>query len=76
MSERELRRRFLHHPPRTEQVMDLHAEVRRRCLDLAEWMNTALPGSPEAIRAVDTLDEVCKHANAAVARHPDSIGTS
>lgn len=70
LSHKELTLRFSHHPPRTEQVMDLHAEVRKRCLDLAEWMNENLPenGLPEAERAIDAVDDACKHANAAIAR--------
>lgn len=70
LSDKELTLRFSHHPPRNEQVMDLHAEVRKRCLDLAEWMNENLPehGLPEAERAIDAIDDACKHANAAIAR--------
>jgi hypothetical protein len=74
MDRNQLERRFAHHPPSTPRVADLHGALRRRCLDLAEWLNVALPSSEEALRAIDALDDVCKHGNAAIARHANPAG--
>lgn len=70
-----LSRRFRHHPPTTEHVIDLHEQARRQCLDLAEWLNENLPeAAPEAEKALDAVDDACKHANAAIARHGNTAG--
>jgi hypothetical protein len=69
----ELHHRFVHHPPRDSHVAELHSELRRRCLELADWLNISLPSSDEAKKAIDLLDDVCMHGNAAVARYSNYL---
>ncbi len=68
MDQDQIYRRFTHHPPSSDDVVAAHAETRVRCHDLALWLNDVILDCPELERAMDALDDVCKHANAAIAR--------
>jgi hypothetical protein len=69
MSEADIRRRFTYAPPDAERAR-LHERVRALCTDLALALEELLPDVPEKVRAVDSVDDACKHANAALARGP------
>lgn len=66
--EDDVTRRFTHHPPTRPGVAELHEHVRGECADLATELNRIMPSCYEARRAIDAVDDACKHANAAVAR--------
>lgn len=68
MDEAELRRRFEHHPPTRDAVVEAHQWVRDRCLDLALHLNELLIDGYEKDEALTAVDEVCVWANASIAR--------
>lgn len=63
----ELIRRYRHHLPRQDQPAR-YQKVRDACLALAEVVDDTCPDSAEKDTALDRLDEVMFHANAAIAR--------
>lgn len=68
----ELAKRFAHHPPSSQFVIDLHEATRDRCHRLAEWMNAYLPESREKSMALTKVQEAMWAANAAIAlEQPD-----
>lgn len=60
---------FAHHPPKSSEVGRLHAHVRDVHRGVYLELLRVLPDTPERTRALDALDDACKHANAAVARY-------
>ncbi len=66
-----LRRRFLYHPPMTDQRRLEHELVRANCLFLAEFIDASLPEGREKSLALTKLEEVMFWANAALARQSD-----
>lgn len=69
MDKADLESRFNHHPPSPEKAA-AHAEIRGRCLNLANDINQALPESREKSLAITNLEQVMFWANAALARTP------
>jgi len=63
----ELGRRFEYHPATSDRVENTHEEIRRKCLDLALFLQGCLPECREASVAQTKLQEVMMWANAAVA---------
>jgi hypothetical protein len=59
---------FNHHPPKGNNIAVLHQEVRKRCLDLALFIDQSLPDCREKSLAVTKLEEVMYWTNAGVAR--------
>lgn len=64
----EITTRFAHHPSTSQARVAAHERVRLLCADLARKLALLLPDSPEATKALDALDLVAMHANAALAR--------
>jgi hypothetical protein len=58
---------FDHHPPRTENAVNLHAALRREVKTTAAFFIAELPDSPEKTLAVRKLQEALMWANASVA---------
>lgn len=65
----EVASRFRYHRPSTPDVGRTHNYIRDLCADLAEELLETCPESRELELALDSLDQVCMWANAAVARH-------
>lgn len=60
--------RFVHHPPKNEDVVSAHVWTRESFMDLALQINATLPDCPEKEKAIDALDLAAMHTNAAIAR--------
>lgn len=65
----EARRRFSHHPPSSDAVVNAHETARELGLAFALWLVNGIPWSPERDKAMDALDLAVMHTNAAIARH-------
>lgn len=61
--------RFKFHPASTKDRQVTHEQIRDWCGWLAANLLEICPESRELSLALTHLDEVCMHANAAVARH-------
>ena len=72
----EMEKRFLHHPPTSQGVIDHHAEFRRRFLELAKFCAERLGPCREGSLVQTKLEEASFWAHAAIARsqieHPSS----
>lgn len=64
----ELRNRFKFHPAKDAAIAELHQEVRTHCLELAQFLNGALPEGREKSLAITNLEQVMFWANASIAR--------
>lgn len=60
--------RFTYHPPTDKQVT-IYQMIRRRAKELGFLIEDHCPASDEKRTALERLDEVVMHANAAIARH-------
>lgn len=65
----ELNRRFDHHPPSTDDVVDRHEEVRRAGKHFAYVILQLTPPSREQSQALTDVEDAVMHANAAIARN-------
>lgn len=63
----ELRHRFTHHPPSSEQVKT-YQRIRQDALSLAENITALCPDSQERATAIQKIEEAVFWANASVAR--------
>ena len=64
----DLNNRFAFHPA-TDLTGPKHAEVRRQCFVLAEFLINSLPPGREASLAITALEECMMWSNAAIARN-------
>jgi hypothetical protein len=64
---REVTQRFEYHPADTQDKKDHHEAVREMHLDLARWIEGAIPESRERAQALTALQESMMWCNAAVA---------
>lgn len=69
ISEEDLDNRFRYYPPKTEEVRQLHSEVRDQCWALARFLREILPASREKLTAITKLEETMYWSNAALARN-------
>lgn len=69
MEPAELQNRFSFHPAKDERVAKAHEDVRAKCKSAAFLFDGLLAECDEKKRAIDSLDDAMKHANAAIARH-------
>jgi hypothetical protein len=60
---------FSHHPPRSDEVATLHAEVRSEIRLVAHFFQAELPDSPEKTLAIRKLQEAMMYANSAIAQY-------
>lgn len=67
----DLKNRFKHHPPRNEEEIQQHEQVRKLCLGLALELVTICPVSRKLSLALTHLEEVMFFANGALARHKE-----
>lgn len=67
----DLRDRFVHHPPPTQERAMQHELVRGICLSAAGDFDALLPGGREKALAMTKLEEAMFWANAALARPPE-----
>jgi len=67
-SRNEIRDRFAHHPPTSDQVAEAHQEIRLRFTSLALYLAESVPSGRESSLAQTKLEEAAFWANAAVAR--------
>jgi hypothetical protein len=58
---------FSHHPPKNNDVVMLHEQVRLDLKDIAHSFNRFLPESPEKTLAIRKLQEAMMYANSAIA---------
>lgn len=72
MDVKDIENRFAFHAATTEAKRNVHENIRRRCGDLARWLNEALPEGREKALAVTHLEETMFWANGAWARTGDS----
>lgn len=67
-TEAELENRYIHHPPKGDQV-ERYASIRAKVLETAKHIVDSTPCCPEQTRALNALDEAMFLANASIARH-------
>lgn len=72
LSHDEIVKRMTYQKP-TPLATTLHEEVTRRCIEMAEFLNT-LPPCREVSLAQTHLEEVRSWANAGIARNHDRLG--
>jgi hypothetical protein len=60
--------RFVHHPPKNEDVVEAHVSAREEFMHLALQINALFPDCPEKEKAIDALDLAAMHTNAGIAR--------
>lgn len=65
----ELDRRYHHHPPNDQGVIDRHIEIRRACMNLAYIIGQLVPEGRERSLALTHTEEVMMWANAGIARN-------
>lgn len=68
MDHEELTRRFRHHPPSNDTVIQAHGRIRISCEALAVLFNELLVEGREKSLALTRLDEAAMYANASIAR--------
>lgn len=59
---------FSFHPANTEEKRKLHEDIRENCLNLARYINSAAPDSPEKTLAIRHIQYAMMMANSAVAQ--------
>lgn len=64
----QLEHRYIHHPPKGDQV-ERYAAIRSQICDVAKEIVRMTPCCPEQTRALNALDEAMMLANAAIARN-------
>ena len=69
MDASEIERRFAFHAATTDEKRNAHSSVRRRCWDLANFLNESLPDGREKSLAITHLEEVMMWGNASLARN-------
>ncbi len=69
LSSRELEKRFSYHVPKDENTKAELNNARQHCLDLAYYLNIAIPEGREKSLAMTHLEEVMFWANAGIARN-------
>lgn len=69
LTDAELERRFMHHPPKSQAQTDRYSAMRLRHLELAKHVRDNTPQSAEQTRAINAIEESMFLANAAIARH-------
>lgn len=67
-TDEELRHRAAYHPPKTQETIDDHEQVRENITDLTLEWNRLLPEGREKYMALTFLDQAMWAANAAIAR--------
>ncbi len=67
MDNRELIKRFTHHPPKPGQI-DKYEEIRTMAFGMSTKINQVCPDSREKSTAITKLEEVVFWANASIAR--------
>jgi len=72
ITDADLANRFAHHAPSTDEVADLHEDIRAECMRLASFIAGNTPEGREQSLAITKLEEVTFWANAAVARNLNS----
>lgn len=75
MDEADLARRFAYHPPRSQQRVSQHEEVREHCWELAQHLLGLLPEGREKEHAIASLEMAQFWGNAALARADDPNAT-
>lgn len=66
--------RVVHHPPRTEAVVQAHTRARALIGQVGHDLLDTVPPCPEVEKMLDALELALMHANAAIARrHPDNL---
>jgi hypothetical protein len=68
MDERDLARRFTHHPPKGDQAIR-YEMLRDHAHNLAAFINEKTPDSREKSLAITHLEQAVMWANAAIARN-------
>lgn len=68
----DLAKRFTFTEPASEDISDLHDDIREQCLGLAEFFNDKCPAGRELSTAIARVEEAMFWANAAVARNSSS----
>jgi hypothetical protein len=58
---------FSHHPPKNDDVVKAHEDVRTWIRAAAQMINSSVPESPEKTLAVRKLQEAMMYANSAIA---------
>lgn len=66
----EIINRFSHHAP-TEGQVEKYQSIRNYAMNLASYLNTECPQSPELALAIRKLEECMFWANASIARRSD-----
>lgn len=61
--------RFVYHPPKSDEAIEMHANVRWALKDVAIFLLDTLPESRETSLAIKSLEEAMFWANAAIARN-------
>lgn len=61
-------RRFRHHPPKDDDTVDRHVEIRETMRDAANTVNAMVPDGREKSLAITKLEEAMMWANAGIAR--------
>ncbi len=60
---------FSHHPPKDQETVQKHEEVRVQIKLVAHDLNSLLPESPEKTLAIRHLQQAMMYANSAIAIH-------
>jgi hypothetical protein len=68
IKEEELENRFKSHPADSDEKKQAHEDVRNTCLNVAKFINVAVPDGREKSLALTHLEEVMFWANAGIAR--------
>jgi hypothetical protein len=68
MSEENINHRFMHHPPKDQDTINLHEQVREKLRATAGYIDTVVPEGREKALALTKLEEALMWANAAIAR--------
>lgn len=64
---------FRYYPPKSEEIADLHGQIRAQCFDTAEYIFNQVPECPERTTAIAKVREAMFWANAAVAVHSNKL---
>lgn len=66
---------FSHHPPRNQQTVEDHENIRAVMLSTARVVQVVVPDSPEKTLAIRHLQSAMMFANSAIAQYGDSDGS-
>lgn len=70
----DLRGRFEHHPPSSDQIVRAHEAVRAACLAAAQVVSGNVPAGREKALAFTHLEDAMMWANAGIARNQERVG--